>query len=35
MAGDNLKHLTDSEFDATIGSDTPCLVDFWAPWCGP
>ncbi len=35
MAGDNLKHLTDSEFDATIGSATPCLVDFWAPWCGP
>jgi thioredoxin 1 len=35
MAGDNLKQVTDSDFDAMIGSDTPCLVDFWAPWCGP
>ena len=35
MAGDNLKHLTDGDFDSTISSDTPCLVDFWAPWCGP
>jgi len=35
MAGDNLKHLTDKDFEATINSATPCLVDFWAPWCGP
>jgi len=35
MAGDNLKQITDNDFDATISSDTPCLVDFWAPWCGP
>lgn len=35
MAGANLKQLTDSEFDKIIGGDTPCLVDFWAPWCGP
>jgi len=36
MASDKVLHVTDDEFDSTvINNDLPCLVDFWAPWCGP
>ena len=31
-----MRELTTSEFDeAVLRSETPVLVDFWAPWCRP
>ena len=36
MASEKVMHISDSEFDKDIiGNALPCLVDFWAPWCGP
>ena len=35
MAG-SINEVTDSNFQAeVIESETPILVDFWAPWCAP
>jgi len=36
MASEKITHVSDAQFDSLVlAGDLPCLVDFWAPWCGP
>jgi thioredoxin 1 len=35
MASEKVIQGTDKTFDSIVNGELPCLVDFWAPWCGP
>ncbi|MGB5686071.1 MAG: thioredoxin domain-containing protein, partial [Candidatus Electrothrix sp.] len=36
MESEHVITVNDGEFEAKVEkNELPCLVDFWAPWCGP